>query len=408
MLTDISQPQRPLKAFKVRDENLALPTANPNKTIHQRNKSTPVLSTLMQAGALKAAAAKRTAFADVSNTVRPSQPAKDDATLATKPAKDVVKSLVVQVQDTHKPAALSRPAQRPLSNMGPKSSTESITTAPEESKQPVRRSTVSESSARPVQPIDNVQKAGVKKSTMVFKDVAEIPKPSKPVENGTGANGLAPPVHQSLVPRRQKSKTDIHADAATNEPLSKIEEAPIVSSTIEPRSQESSQDGGVPVRSLYVDAVECQKPVDTYNAVSLQAQAKLSYVAEFEAKAIELDRARRAELVMESHFPSVPNPEAWVDEDGEPYYDDEYTTARSLKLRSDGNTTGGFTMVLNPKVTARVERDLAIAKEVVENARTEDDIEDEAWDTSMVAEYGEEIFEYMKTLEVSVDLYYPL
>ena len=30
----------------------------------------------------------------------------------------------------------------------------------------------------------------------------------------------------------------------------------------------------------------------------------------------------------------------------------------------------------------------------------QDDIEDEAWDTSMVAEYGDDIFEYMHKLEV--------
>ncbi|KAH0009350.1 hypothetical protein KCU78_g10770, partial [Aureobasidium melanogenum] len=31
------------------------------------------------------------------------------------------------------------------------------------------------------------------------------------------------------------------------------------------------------------------------------------------------------------------------------------------------------------------------------------DIEDDQWDTSMVAEYGDEIFEYMRTLEKSLD-----
>jgi hypothetical protein len=43
---------------------------------------------------------------------------------------------------------------------------------------------------------------------------------------------------------------------------------------------------------------------------------------------------------------------------------------------------------------------LAAAKEIVEATRTAEEIEDECYDTSMVAEYGDEIFDYMKQLEV--------
>ncbi|KAI9687845.1 MAG: hypothetical protein M1822_001925 [Bathelium mastoideum] len=402
-----AKPQRPLRAFKVRDENLVLSgTANPIKTIHQRNKSTPVLSTLTQAGAIKAAA-KRTAFADVSNTLRPPQPSNDDSTLSTKGASDVVKGPMVQVQDAQKPSALLRPAQRPLSNAAPKSSTENIPVISEETKLAVRRQTVSEANGRSVQPIDNVAKGPGKKSTAVFKDVVEISKPSKANDSAVSITGLAVPVQASLPTRRQKSKTDMRAEAATSEPLSKAVEAPVVSSAIEQCPQEKGQDGGVAVQPLYVDAVESLDQLDTYDSVSLEAQAQLSYLADLEAKATEFDRARHAEVATDPQLPGVLDPEAWVDEDGEPYYEDEYTTARSLRLRSDGNTTGGITMVLNPRVTTRVERDLAIAKEIVESSRTEEDIEDEAWDTSMVAEYGEEIFQYMRSLEVGDDDVHP-
>ncbi|KAK3073917.1 hypothetical protein LTS18_014347, partial [Coniosporium uncinatum] len=54
---------------------------------------------------------------------------------------------------------------------------------------------------------------------------------------------------------------------------------------------------------------------------------------------------------------------------------------------------------MNPKVTVRVERELAAAKQFVESNKVPEDVEDEAWDTSMVAEYGDEIFAYMKQLE---------
>ncbi|KAG9956498.1 hypothetical protein KCU78_g24749, partial [Aureobasidium melanogenum] len=63
------------------------------------------------------------------------------------------------------------------------------------------------------------------------------------------------------------------------------------------------------------------------------------------------------------------------------------------------NTTGGATVVLCPKHTAKTLREIEEARQVVENTRTAEDIEDDQWDTSMVAEYGDEIFEYMRTLE---------
>ena len=63
---------------------------------------------------------------------------------------------------------------------------------------------------------------------------------------------------------------------------------------------------------------------------------------------------------------------------------------------------GGATTVLFPKYNHQVKRELALAKQVVESTRTLEDIEDEYWDTSMVAEYSDEIFEFMKEQEVSL------
>jgi G2/mitotic-specific cyclin 3/4 len=94
-------------------------------------------------------------------------------------------------------------------------------------------------------------------------------------------------------------------------------------------------------------------------------------------------------------------PDYFEEEDEEEYYDAEgYTTARSIRSRGD-NTTGGLTTFLEPRVTTRVLKELEAAKDYVLATRTEDDIDDEVWDTSMVAEYGDDIFEYMRKLEVS-------
>jgi hypothetical protein len=61
-------------------------------------------------------------------------------------------------------------------------------------------------------------------------------------------------------------------------------------------------------------------------------------------------------------------------------------------LEPDDNSTAVF-----PKVTDTVRKELALAKDIVENLLTAEDIEDELWN---VAEYENEIFQYMRELEV--------
>lgn len=99
--------------------------------------------------------------------------------------------------------------------------------------------------------------------------------------------------------------------------------------------------------------------------------------------------------------PSVPEVEEyWDEEDDEDLYDEQgYTTAHSFRSHGD-NTTTSATTLLVPKVTSRIEEELEEAKFYVEDNRLQDDIDEEEWDVSMVAEYGEEIFEYMRELEV--------
>jgi G2/mitotic-specific cyclin 3/4 len=53
-----------------------------------------------------------------------------------------------------------------------------------------------------------------------------------------------------------------------------------------------------------------------------------------------------------------------------------------------------------PLITAETEKEIPNAKNIVESSLTEEMIEDEAYDPIMVAEYGDEIFSYMKELEV--------
>ncbi|CAM1508419.1 Fc.00g052670.m01.CDS01 [Cosmosporella sp. VM-42] len=103
----------------------------------------------------------------------------------------------------------------------------------------------------------------------------------------------------------------------------------------------------------------------------------------------------------ETHVPAMSEPEECWDEEDEEDYDDQdqaYTTAHSFRSRD--LTVGGATTVIAPRVTARVQRELEDARLEVEATRSPDDIEEELWDVSMVAEYGDEIFEYMRQLEI--------
>ena len=92
--------------------------------------------------------------------------------------------------------------------------------------------------------------------------------------------------------------------------------------------------------------------------------------------------------------------EYWEEEEQEFFDAEGCITARSFKSCAGDNTTGTTTMVLAPRVNARVERELAAAKAWVNENISIEDLEDEAWDTTMVAEYGDEIFDYMREMEV--------
>lgn len=80
--------------------------------------------------------------------------------------------------------------------------------------------------------------------------------------------------------------------------------------------------------------------------------------------------------------------------------DDGYVTAHSYKSRGD-YTTGAVTTELLPEMTSRSRREVEAATRFVEASKTVEEVEEETWDTSMVAEYDEDIFAYLRELEVS-------
>jgi G2/mitotic-specific cyclin 3/4 len=337
-----------MRALRIRDENAPPAQLPAGKALHSRNKSTPALSTLGQVGGIKAAATKRTVFADVSNTTR--QPAaKDDMVVGgKKKGLEVLKdAAVVAVKEiTTKPGALSRPAQRPLANITSKANASSD--SDEAASAVLKPADVN-------QPAANIRKILSKKSsTAVFQEA-----PSDPIIEAA----LAP------VPSRQPLSTQ-----------------PSSFPNVDRASAQSQLPATIPEEE---DKAEAHKG----------AEDRYEYLDALEEQARVLEQERNEEIAKVNGTNGLEQEEYWDEEEEEEYYDaDGYTTARSLRSRGD-NTTGGVTLVLAPRITTKTQRELEAARVFVEANRSAEDIEDEQWDTSMVAEYGDEIFEYMHSLE---------
>lgn len=415
-----AQPQRP-RAWRVRDENLPPVDVGPMKTIHQRNKSTPVLSTLLQPAGGKGAGLRRAAFADVSNVAGARgapYPAKDDSSLVKKvnlerPALiapiDASKENPSKL-DALKSAALLRPAQRPLSTAAAKIALAN-STAPAISNviQPPTTTSIKPIPTEKVKEDARPVKTLAKKQTTIFKDTAASAlneqasklEPQQPLRS----IDLAPlPTFQALPPIADSVSLPKAIDELLPLPLPDANEQLAAQSTnldmpAAVSTANLSIDDILQVPRLNSDLLPSEFPGKSRSASELELPASLQALLELAHPTAEVEKASEVHL-QEDFLPQTrAEPEECWDDDEEEYFDaDGYTTARSIRSRG-GDTTGGVTIVMEPRVTARVERELAVAKHFVEATRTPDDIEDEAWDTSMVAEYGDEIFDYMRDLE---------
>jgi len=404
------QPQRPRAPTRVRDENMPLSHAGPMKSLHQRTKSTSALSTLLKNG-IKANPQRR-AFADVSNTARTFQPAQDDMVLSEKgtydayPTKQTLQPLK-EVPDNNqlvsKQQALLRPAQRILQPIPQKA-------APAAPVSTVASAVPKHVVTEPACEVANIRKVLHKKQTTIFKEpssVGDFDSAPASLQSQAKTTTSVAPVHQVLEIPREKQAPTIPDPAASDAPSigSNAQRAEFREPCFSPDMLESVNH--VLANSDQLNALDKELPPvpshHTSSEVLEQVQSRSSenemYLPALESQVRPMDPLLDEVKAPES---AIEAQEYW-EEDDEEYYDAEgYTTARSLRSRGD-NTTGGLTTVIEPRVTARVLKELEEANAYVVETRTEEDIEDEAWDTSMVAEYGEEIFEYMRKLEVRVN-----
>ncbi|KAI1458896.1 cyclin-like protein [Annulohypoxylon moriforme] len=84
-------------------------------------------------------------------------------------------------------------------------------------------------------------------------------------------------------------------------------------------------------------------------------------------------------------------------------YEDDYSDNQGYTVQhSPGATTGFVTMaVVPPKLTKKGAAELEAAKLLV-HSKYYDEPPEETWDIGMVAEYGDEIFEYMREMEIQL------
>jgi hypothetical protein len=154
------------------------------------------------------------------------------------------------------------------------------------------------------------------------------------------------------------------------------------------------------VASQFKDVMN-QFNIGSYQSVDVAPYSATGLEPELYLPALESQVSVDPEVVEENMpAPSVSQPESdinWDDEE-EAFFDAEgFTTARSIQ--SCGDTTGAMSTVLAPQFTDRIVRELAAAKLWVEENTVQEDVDDERWDCSMVAEYGDEIFGYLRQLE---------
>lgn len=377
---------------------------------------------MAQAGGLKAAA-KRTAFGDLSNAANVSRPSKDDTALSSKTNVIVSEKPIALIPQEKKSTALLRPAQRPLSVSGLKSLLHNVSSmhAQAGSRHPP---TENQQPSQPGIQQANTKKFASKKSTAMVRDTTiKRPEPPKSENNSNNSNEAAPipPVHRELLPPRQVIETRLPqgAEPSSQKMQGTVQNHPkSVPTAEESLSLVPSSDEAAPFRSdgIYIDDhgevqqyifcednenVESHAPEATDEALR---SVPVSHVTEKEDQALQTrEQERQVDSAAQHKLPPVSEPEEYWDEEDGNYEEEGYVTARSFKSRGE-NTTNGVTTVVFPKVNQKIKKELAMAKDFIESTRTVEEIDDETWDTSMVAEYGEEIFGYMRDLEVRIRL----
>ncbi|KAK4122434.1 hypothetical protein N657DRAFT_635184 [Parathielavia appendiculata] len=355
-------------------------------SIHHRHKSAGNLKAMTVTGALNAPA-KRTAFGDVSNTARTrvgnptGKPiGKETVKIRAQTVTTAVSTRDIRLEDKENNRQGANKANRLRATAASKDTgSKPANTGSRVSI--VNQQHIGTSLAQP--PLRN----GVsKKTTAVYHDRQEVQVEVRP-DALSAADDLAALVGKPAKnPRQYKSQ-----------PVLRQMQAKVIvrRDDIAEAEDEGDIDDNV-TEAAYEDAVESLSQ-DAEGAVREalvemeQASHRLFYQDEYQQP--NQHKALPEPLVASE------SEEYWDEEEEQELYDEQgYTTTHSFRSHGD-NTTSGPTSLLAPNVSADVQDELELAKAYVLDHQTEDEVEEEAWDVSMVAEYGDEIFAYMRELE---------
>ncbi|KAL5889956.1 B-type cyclin [Pyricularia oryzae] len=373
-----ARPQRPSRAGALQ------PSGNENiapvkQVLHQRHKSAGNLKTIYNpatafpAGGLNVAP-KRAVFGEMNTNAKSA--AQD---LPSKKASMAPVVSHVGKENSGKPAALQKPAQR---------SSKSYAMLPQ---QPSAADT--HGAALRKATADVLTKPQVtKKTTFVYQDTTAAQLLPEPNQHMIADHPVILPKPDIIKnPRHYKSQPQLKPNQPVlRRTLSRqfAEVASLISSALAEEAQDPP----------YEDALEEIADINGSRGVPINILG--DYMEEPNIEIISHDAID--DYPSEEHVPAPPtafeSEDGWEEEDGDMDDEQGYTTAHSYRSHGE-NTTGGLTELLAPKATARVQQELEQAKAIVEESRTIEEIEEEQWDVSMVAEYGEEIFEYMRELE---------
>ncbi|KAL8418600.1 hypothetical protein RB594_001995 [Gaeumannomyces avenae] len=385
-----SRPHRPLR--------LGMAAANGNENaaplkqaLHQRHKSTGQIknsTSLIPGGGLKLAP-KRAAFGEVNTNVRAvglELNSKKAPMQTINSGKENSGSGAVGKKNT----ILQQPAQR-LKIHGSTVNQTSVTHAADV--YPTRQSMIPEShhpiTRKPhveTQAPQAVKAVATKKASFVYDDSRQ-PAQARATDArpATAVDEAAAQIKPEMAvknPRQYKSQPHLRTEQpalrrTVSRQLGEVRELPIV-------EQDEVPD------TPYEDALE-----ELIEANEACGGALISASVDIDVRTELIGRKMEAAPAATVAFESEDN---WDEEDVELDEDQGYTTAHSFKSHGD-NTTQGLAVLLAPKVTVRIREELELARIAVEESRTFDEIEEEQWDVSMVAEYGDEIFSYMRELE---------
>jgi len=292
------------------------------------------------------AAARRTAFGDVSNTSKGNN--------VTTSGKEGSKGGVIVVQDKGQKTtgAISKPAQRaqglkPASSIATQTSVSSQHVVP--SRNVVRKTAVYQDNKRPSPKRTSPKRTSpkvsrdaiVKKESQQFGRQATRPR-SKSRASRPLSGLLRIKQHQA------KGESPVYSDQASHSYSDRYLEEDQESTAAEAEDDDDE------------DASEDEAPGGVKTA-----EGQLEVISDYES------------------------------DEG----DDDETEYNGARVRPGDNTTGVTTQILVPKITSQTRRELSKVQQEFFDDEDEGDI-------SMVAEYGDDIFEYMRELEVSTILHH--